>query len=204
MIRAAIVVVSITSLLTGIAFSTGNPSDVESDAGTEGTADAATEEDAPIVDGVFNEEEPVEETDSKSAKVDRFYNGLTSENIGSRMDAMYATSVQFSSPFTTLSGKEALLDHYRQLYADLTSFELEITEEFVSGQETVLLWEISFASPKLKGGEKLKVSGVSHLTFANDQVVSQKDYYDAGAVVYEHVTLVGRLVKWVKHRVAGS
>jgi len=147
---------------------------------------------------------PFEETDSKSAKVDKFYNGLTSDNLASRMEAMYATNVQFSSPYTTLVGRDALSEHYKNLFANLKSFNLEITEEFVSGQETVLLWDVTYAHPKLNSGATLKASGVSHLTFANDQVLSQRDYFDAGNMVYEHVTLVGRVVKWVKNKVIGS
>ncbi len=197
--------VSLVVVLAGLGFSAGNPADVEVEPENIEPSNAdAVDEDAPVVDGVFAEEMPVEETDSKSTKVDKFYNGLTSENIAARMEAMYATNVQFNSPYANLVGREALLEHYKELFVNLKSFSLEITEEFVSGQETVLLWDITYAHPKLNGGEPLKSSGVSHLTFASDQVLSQKDYFDAGAMVYEHVTLIGRMVKWVKNKVVGA
>jgi hypothetical protein len=197
--------VSFVVVLAGLGFGAGNPAEVE--AGPEETEPSdidATDEDAPIVDGVFSEELPVEETDAKSTKVDKFYNGLTSENIAARMEGMYAANVQFTSPFVSLVGRDALAEHYKTLFTNLKSFSLEVTEEFVSGQETVLLWDITYAHPKLNGGETLKTSGVSHLTFANDQVLSQRDYFDAGSMVYEQVTLVGRVVKWVKNKVIGS
>lgn len=204
MIRATVLTIGAVSLLTGIAFSTGT-TEPDPDKPADEAVEAGTlEEEAPIVDGVFAEEDPVEEADSKSAKIDKFYDGLTSENVSARLAALYSPSVQFSNPFVTITGTEAVQDHYVQLYANMTSFELEITEEFLSGQETVLIWEANFVHPKLKGGEKVMISGVSHLTFANDLIISQKDYFDAGAVVYENVTLVGRIVKWVKGRVIGS
>lgn len=196
---------SFVLVLAGLGFGAGNPADVQVEPeNSEPSNIDAVEEDAPVVDGVFSEEMPVEETDSKSSNVDKFYNGLTSENIASRVEAMYATNVQFVSPYTKLDGREALTEHYKRLFANLKSFSLEITEEFVSGQETVLLWDITYAHPKLNGGEPLKTSGVSHLTFANDQVLSQRDYFDAGAMVYENVTLVGRIVKWLKNKVVGG
>jgi hypothetical protein len=197
--------VSLVVVLAGLGFGAGNPADVQVEPeNSEPSNIDAADEDAPVVDGVFSEEIPVEEADSKSSKVDKFYNGLTSENIASRMEAMYATNVQFSSPYINLVGRDALAEHYKSLFANLKSFSLDITEEFVSGQETVLLWDITYAHPKLNSGDTLKISGVSHLTFADDQVISQKDYFDAGAMVYENVTLVGRLVKWVKNKVVGA
>ncbi len=196
---------SFVVVLAGLGFGAGNPANAQVEPENSEPSDIeAVEEDSPVVDGVFSEEMPVEETDSKSSRVDKFYNGLTSENISSRIEAMYATNVQFSSPYTNLVGRDALAEHYKILFANLKNFSLEITEEFVSGQETVLLWEITYAHPRLNGGEMLKTSGVSHLTFANDQVLSQKDYFDAGAMVYENVTVIGRLVKWVKNKVIGA
>lgn len=202
--RVAVLFACSVSLAAGIALSSGNPADVESDAAAEDPAGLEPGEDeAPVVDGVFSEEETVEETDSKSARIDKFYNGLNAENLKERVSALYAENVQFSSPFAALSGRDELLKHYEELFRNVKGLTLEVTEEFISGQETVLLWEATYAHDKLSDGAQLKVSGVSHLTFANDQIISQRDYFDAGAAVYEHVTLVGRIVRWVKNKVAG-
>lgn len=201
-------VAAVAALLSGgMALSSGNPADVnvasslieEDPAG----ADGILEDDAPVVEGVFSDDEVVEEADSKSARVDKFFNGLTSENIKERVSGLYATNVQFSGPFAKLTGQDALVNHYMNLFSGLKSFSLEITEEFISGQETVLLWELTFANDSLNSGKELKIEGVSHLTFAGDLIISQHDFYDAGAAVYEHVTIIGRLVRWVKGKVAG-
>lgn len=204
MVRATLLFGCAVSLITGIAFSTGTTETKSDKPADEATEAEPSDEEAPIVDGVFSEEDPVEEADSKSAKIDKFYNGLTSENVTARLTALYSPGVQYSNPFVTITGTEAVQDHYLKLFANMTSFELEISEEFLSGQETVLLWEVNFVHPKLNGGEKVTMSGVSHLTFANDLIISQKDYFDTGAVVYENITLVGRIVKWVKGRIIGT
>lgn len=202
--RVAVVFACSLSLAGGIALSSGNPADVETEEPTEDPAALeAVEDDAPVVDGVFTEDEVVEETDSKSARIDKFYNGLNAENLKDRVNTLYSESVQFSSPLTVATGRDELLSHYQELFKNVKGFTLEVSEEFISGQETVLLWEATYSHDKLSDGAQLRVSGVSHLTFANDQIVSQRDYFDAGSAIYEHVTLVGRIVRWVKNKVTG-
>jgi len=42
---------------------------------------------------------------------------------------------------------------------------------------------------------------VSHVAF-EERVTYQRDYFDAGAMVYEHVPLFGWIVRWIKRLLA--
>jgi hypothetical protein len=56
--------------------------------------------------------------------------------------------------------------------------------------------------PAVAGGETVIVDGVSYVRFEGDKAVYHRDYFDAGAMVYEHVPIVGSIVRYVKGRVA--
>ena len=42
--------------------------------------------------------------------------------------------------------------------------------------------------------------GVSYLTFEDGKIREQRDYYDLGAMLYEHVPLVGYVIDKIKQR----
>jgi hypothetical protein len=57
-------------------------------------------------------------------------------------------------------------------------------------------------SENLKGGDEVKLDGVSHITFAKDQdlVIFHRDYFDMGEFIYENIPLFGGVVKFIKAR----
>jgi hypothetical protein len=64
--------------------------------------------------------------------------------------------------------------------------------------EAMLTWTMRL---NLRRGpaETLVVPGVSHLRFG-DRIDYQRDHFDAGALIYENVPVLGALVRFVKRR----
>jgi hypothetical protein len=50
-------------------------------------------------------------------------------------------------------------------------------------------------------GEPLELPGCSVVDTENDLITHQRDYYDAGEMIYEHLPLLGWAVRGVKRRV---
>ena len=44
------------------------------------------------------------------------------------------------------------------------------------------------------------LDGASHLRLADNRIAYQRDYYDLGAMLYEHIPLLGGAVRAVKAR----
>ena len=139
--------------------------------------------------------------DANFAAINGFLNNTTAANLKDKVAAFYAKDVRFEDPFGALDGREALLAYYAKLFEGITNVSFEIKEEFVSGDETVALWTMTLAHGGLAGGEPIVIDGVSQFRFAGTQVVYHRNYFDAGALVYEHVTFVGALVRWVKRHI---
>mgnify|MGYP003837400599 CR=1 FL=1 len=65
-------------------------------------------------------------------------------------------------------------------------------------------WQMRLRHPKLSDGQEIVVPGVSHIEFKDDKIVMQRDYYDLGAMIYEHVSLLGYVIGKVKARMVPS
>ena len=92
----------------------------------------------------------------------------------------------------------------RRYFADLYSNVSELNFDFhgfdtVAEGEGYLRWTMRFRHPRLAGGQVIEVPGCSHLLW-HDKVYRHRDYFDAGALLYEHVPLLGRVIRWLKRR----
>lgn len=136
-----------------------------------------------------------------AAAIDDFLNNTNAGNVKEKVDGFYARDARYEDPFGTIEGRNALLDYYKGLFGGVETLAFDVKEVFVSGDETVALWTLRLQHKSLKGGEAISLDGVSQFRFAGNQVVFQHNYFDAGALVYEHVTFVGMLVRWVKKQI---
>ena len=66
----------------------------------------------------------------------------------------------------------------------------------------MLTWTMSYQHPKLNNGELIAVKGASQLDFKQGKVVSHRDYFDGGALLYEHIPLLKRVIHFLKNRMA--
>lgn len=113
---------------------------------------------------------------------------------------IYHAQVVFIDPVGQHNGIAALEGYFRQLLKSVNDCRFDIQKTLVTGDEATLIWRMAYSHPSLKRGETLFLDGISHLKMAEDQVIYQRDYYDLGAMLYEHVPLLGRVVNALKAR----
>jgi limonene-1,2-epoxide hydrolase len=144
--------------------------------------------------------EDAAEAPSPSSMIVDFYDGFGKETIKQKVEIFYGPKVVYEDPFAHVEGRDRLLTHYQALFAGVKSVNVEVREEFVSGEETVALWTMTLSHKKLKDGTPIVVDGVTHIKVEGGKVVYQRDYYDA-ATLYESLSFVGRSVRWVRESV---
>lgn len=134
--------------------------------------------------------------------VERFkqtYNRLNTQSLG-LLNELYSHDVVFQDPFRRMSGLPALTEYFAELYrhVELSSFVFE--DEVVQGNSAVLTWTMSLKHPRLNGGDVVTVPGSTHIRF-RDKVTYHRDYFDGGAMLYEHLPLIGLVIRMIKERV---
>jgi len=143
-----------------------------------------------------NESESVQKTLAQLAEV---YRQLDQSSLP-QLAQIYHPKVVFIDPVGQHDGIAALEGYFRQLLKSVNDCRFDIQQTLISGDEATLVWRMAYSHPSLKKGETLYLDGISYLKLAEGQVIYQRDYYDLGAMLYEHIPLLGRAVKALKAR----
>ncbi|NMP26422.1 nuclear transport factor 2 family protein [Rahnella sp. SAP-1] len=130
-----------------------------------------------------------------------FYRRLDHSQLP-QLSRLYHQNIVFIDPVTHHIGVDALERYFAQLLTQTNYCRFDIQNALSSGDETMLIWRMTYSHPRLKRGKELVIDGSSHLRFNEDRVIYQRDYYDLGAMLYEHIPLLASAVKAVKSRLA--
>ena len=143
-------------------------------------------------------------TDKLITKVTTLYERFDPALIGA-LDQIYDTDVVFEDPLHRVEGLVALRRYFSGMVHGLQECGFtfnHILEQRGNADEpdqAVLLWTMNYRHPKLKGGQLLALEGSSHLQF-RERVVYHRDYFDAGAMLYEHIPVLGYVIGKLKAR----
>lgn len=131
----------------------------------------------------------------------RDFASLGAHNLN-RLGELYAEGVVFRDPLHEIRGLANLQNYFAALYANVSELRFDFHGfDQVREGEGYLRWTLSYRHPRLGGGQPIQVDGCSHLLW-RDKVEQHRDYFDAGALLYEHLPLCGRLIGWLKRRLA--
>ncbi|AYG45608.1 nuclear transport factor 2 family protein [Pseudomonas sp. Leaf58] len=118
------------------------------------------------------------------------------------LEKLYSEDVTFRDPLHHIQGLQALRAYFEQLYANASDihYALTSTDEVRPGQG-YLRWTLQFCHPRLARGQPIRLQGCSCLHW-RDRVYFHQDYFDAGALLYEHLPVMGGTIRWLKGRLA--
>lgn len=116
---------------------------------------------------------------------------------------IYSPNICFADPLHEIQGLDKLREYFEQLYANVEdlSFEFHGFDQVDEGKG-YLRWTMTYRHPRLSKGELITVPGCSHLRWAGNKVFLHRDFFDAGALLYEHLPVMGRVIGWLKGRLA--
>lgn len=130
----------------------------------------------------------------------REYQRLSADNLSVLRD-IYAPDIHFQDPSHELVGIDELVRYFENLFSNVKHCQFEIEQVMEQEGEAFVRWQMRFAHPKLNGGSEICVPGLSHLRFS-EQIDFHRDYFDLGAMLYEHIPVMGALVKTLKRRLS--
>ncbi|CRM99547.1 MULTISPECIES: nuclear transport factor 2 family protein [Pseudomonas] len=116
------------------------------------------------------------------------------------LDSLYSDDIVFADPLHEVHGLPELHRYFAQLYSNVNQLDFDFHgfDQTAEG-EGYLRWTMNFRHPRLDGGELISVQGCSHLMW-RDKVYRHRDYFDAGALLYEHLPVLGGVISWLKRR----
>jgi hypothetical protein len=80
--------------------------------------------------------------------------------------------------------------------------EFEFLDQLANDNQAFFRWRMHYYHPRLNAGQPLAVGGASLIKF-NERIFYHEDFYDMAAMIYQHLPLVGWLVKKINARITG-
>ena len=128
----------------------------------------------------------------------KMYETLEKGQFG-RLAEVYALDIHFQDPLHQIHGLTALQRYFEQLYTHLDYCQFKVTHVCPQDNQAFITWDMTFVHPRLNSGKAVVVQGASHLKFT-DKITFHRDYTDLGQMLYEHIPLLGAVIKTIKRR----
>ncbi|WP_129140876.1 nuclear transport factor 2 family protein [Modicisalibacter coralii] len=118
----------------------------------------------------------------------------------------YTEDVDFCDPLHHIRGRDALERYFAALYERVEECRFTFGDRLRDGDLAFVAWTLHLVHPALDRGRTVTVEGCSRLRFRatadGERVCEHRDYFDAGALLYEHVPLLGGAIRQIKRRLA--
>lgn len=131
------------------------------------------------------------------------YSRLGTDNLD-ELKPLYHPDITFIDPLHRTQGVDALLSSFMRSYSNIIYCQFVIDSVFESGEEAAVYWTMTFQHKQLNKREPINVVGHSHLKSEQGLVTYHRDYLDVGAMIYEHIPVLGIAVKGIKKRAVRS
>lgn len=126
---------------------------------------------------------------------------LNKDNL-ERLCELYSDDVLFRDPLHEVRGLSTLQRYFAELYANVDELHFDFHGFDQTGEgQGYLRWTMRYRHPRLARGAPIEVQGCSHLQW-RDKVHLHHDYFDAGALLYEQLPVLGQAIRWLKRRLA--
>ncbi len=154
-------------------------------------------------ESVMNSHQGVTDLRQSQLLVDSFkhlYNTLSIDTCKSGIiEMVYGDNMEFKDCFHDINGIGAFRDYCASIYENVQFCQFKFHDEFIKKDSAMLTWTMAYRHPKLNSGNTIYVNGSSHIRF-NDKVFYHQDYVDGGALLYEHVPVLRRIITFLKKR----
>jgi hypothetical protein len=137
--------------------------------------------------------------------IDRFkklYQPFNATSLG-LLDQVYSEDLVFKDPVHQLHGLTELHSYFSGFCTPEVYCEFEFLDQLTSDSQAFFHWRMHYRHPRLNAGQPLTLKGASLIKF-NERIFYHEDFYDMGAMIYQHLPLVGWLVKKINTRIAGT
>lgn len=121
----------------------------------------------------------------------------------SPLSTLYTEDVVFSDPLGTHLGLDQVTRYFENMYQEVSYLQFEFKAAWLAPPHHVTQpWRMTFQHQRLPQ-KSINVEGVSLLHFNNTGLVSQhQDFFDLGAMLYEQLPVLGKLIRFIKKKAA--
>jgi len=116
------------------------------------------------------------------------------------LTTLYHLEAELTDPFGKHQGLFAIESYFTQLLSNVKHCHFAINSLIHNDHQFTVTWTMSWSHPRISGGKTLLLEGCSIVEIESELIIRQRDYYDAGEMLYEHIPLLGWAIRQVKRR----
>lgn len=136
------------------------------------------------------------------ARFTAFFSDFSPDKIAKLLPQTYAKDVWFNDTLKTVVGREPLSHYLAESAAAVDACTVEVHDVTRGAQaDYYVRWTMRIRFKKFKRGVDTYSIGISHLRFnPAGEVVMHQDFWDATQGLFEHVPVIGALIRLIKRR----
>ncbi len=132
-----------------------------------------------------------------------FFESLTQDTRLEEFSTIYDVNVHFKDPFNDVKGINNVFNIFGHMFRNLNKPHFIIQEYIQNDQIVYVKWRFSFYFTSSDTQQSFE--GVSRLVLGNDdRIIEHIDYWDAAEHMYEKITFVGSILRFVKNKIVNS
>jgi steroid Delta-isomerase len=132
----------------------------------------------------------------------QFYETLTRDSL-KELDRYFAKDARFKDPFNDVTGLDKIRLVFEDMFKTIGQPQFKVVDMGWSNAgdgSAFMLWTFKY---RIRGrGLPVTVNGMSAMMFNTDgRIRSHIDYWDAAQGLYEHLPVIGAVLRWIRRRV---
>ncbi|WP_218313136.1 nuclear transport factor 2 family protein [Alteromonas antoniana] len=121
------------------------------------------------------------------------------------LEKVYSDDVFFVDPIDSHQGIEEVKTYFSKLTEEAEScrFDIDVIakcEKNEEGLHFLVNWTMHLVLRS--SGKYIELPGTTQLKVHNDKICYHRDFYDLGTMVYEHIPVLGWIVKKIKAKLS--
>ncbi|GAB7260396.1 MULTISPECIES: nuclear transport factor 2 family protein [Dickeya] len=139
-----------------------------------------------------------------------FYASLATQPL-ERLSALYHPDAVLTDPFGQHQGLPAIQRYFSYLLEHTRYCYFIVDAPIFDTRRFAVSWTMHWSHPRIAGGNMLSLAGCSLIEVQHQhnhqqqaRITYQRDYYDAGEMLYEHLPVLGWALRHVKKKVRPS
>ena len=140
-------------------------------------------------------------TDQNIEEFSEFLSNLGAADSAQHAGQLYAPTLHFSDSLMHTRNRDDVVVHFQGLVDAETQVQVQMLQTLVSGPDVYLVWSMQSQFTPVRKTVISDSIGITHLRFnSQGQVIMHQDFWDTGQGFYQHVPVLGRVIRSINNR----
>lgn len=135
------------------------------------------------------------------ASFESVFHNLRADGLRPHVEHAYAEHVFFNDTLHTFRDRETLYAYLARTGERLDDMQVGILGWSIEGNDVMVRWMMRTEYSIGRRQHNVTTVGMTHLRFdEHGRITLHQDFWDSGQGLYEHVPVLGGLVRWIRGR----